>query len=61
MRALKAILVCAATLKRKSSKSEDILILKSLMDISLPKLKSNDIAIFKKLVHSDLFPFVEID
>lgn len=60
MRALKAILVCAAKLKRISTEAEDILILKSLMDINLPKLKSSDIGIFMRLISSDLFPFVEL-
>ena len=48
MRALKAILTSAGDLKRQmKNEEEDIIILRALMDVNLPKFTINDIPLFK--------------
>lgn len=59
MRALKAILTAGGNLKRIMTDSEDIICLRALMDVNLPKFTLNDIPLFKSIT-SDLFPGIDL-
>jgi dynein heavy chain len=56
MRTLKSILLAAGSLKRKQpTLKEDLLTLRALVNVNLPKFTSNDTSLFLGII-SDLFP-----
>ena len=59
MRALKAILTAAGQLKRTMQETEDIICMRALYDVNIPKFTMNDIPLFLSIT-SDLFPSVRM-
>lgn len=57
MRAINAILVASGSLKLRMTEHEDIILVRALFDVNIPKFTNNDIPLFKDIT-SDLFPGV---
>jgi len=55
MRTVNSILLAAAYNKLNMNTSEDVMCLKALYDVNIPKFLANDIPLFKDITR-DLFP-----
>ena len=61
LRAIKSVLSMAGSLKRQNTgMSDELIILRSMTNMNIPKLVSEDIPLFQSIM-SDLFPDVELE
>ena len=61
MRAVKSLLVIAGNLRRanKENLSEDVLLIRSMLESNIPKFLKEDIPLFNALIF-DLFPSIDV-
>ena len=59
LRSLRGVLNCAGSLKRTTDMPEELIVLRAIRDMNLPKFIKADAELFRLLL-SDLFPSLEL-